>query len=456
MWRRNGKLILALIAGLGIFTSCKKETENVTATETPAPTQTPIAPSLNLKLKDSALFYARDIYLWYSQIPADFNAQSYENVDKVMQGIRAYSTEPGFTTAVDRWSFAYKQQDWDNVSSGVSQDFGLNIFFMADGDLRVRHVERESPAGRAGVRRGWRITKINGNTNITTANSDFIVKGVYQSSSSSFTFQKPDGSSIDLTLNGATYQEHPIVLDSVYTAGSKKVGYLVFNSFLGDTTEIYREFNRVFNRFQQHGINEVVVDLRYNGGGFVSVQEKLANYLVNASGNGNTMMIQSYNDKYNRYNSTTRFRKLGGLNLPRVFFIVSSNTASASELLINNLKPFMDVKVVGPSKTYGKPVGYFPIPVGDWYVFPVSFRTVNKNGEGNYFGGIPLNNTVADGIDKDWGDQNEAAFGFILNSFRNGSYRMSSHATIDPRIESINNTLDPNSFKGAIGSKRAF
>ena len=168
------------------------------------------------------------------------------------------------------------------------------------------------------------------------------------------------------------------------------------------------------------------------------------------------MMTQSFNDKYTRFNSTTRFTKLGGMNLSRIFFIVSNNTASASELLINNLKPFMDVKVVGPSKTYGKPVGYFPIPVGDWYVFPVSFRTVNKNGEGNYFGGIPLNNTVPDGIDKDWGDQNEAAFGFILNSFRNGTYRLSSQATIDPRIESINSTLDPASFKGAIGSKRVF
>jgi carboxyl-terminal processing protease len=445
---RNRKLALALVAGLGIFSACKKE---IAEQPVPAITTTPVTSVTGDKLKDSALLYARDLYLWYNQIPTTFNAQSLEDVNKVMQGIRAYSIEPGFTAPVDRWSFAYKQVDWDNLSSGISQDFGLNVFFMAEGDLRVRLVEKASPAGKAGVRRGWRITKINGNSTITTANSDIIVKGVYESNSTSFTFQKPDGSSVDLTLNAGTYQENPVILDSVYTTGTKKVGYLAFNSFLGDTTAIYRNFNRVFTSFQQQGVNEVVVDLRYNGGGYVSVQEKLASYLVNSAANGNIMMTQQFNDKYTRYNSTTRFTKLGGLNLNRVFFIVSKSTASASELLINNLKPYMDVKVVGPSKTYGKPVGFFPVPVGDWYVFPVSFRTINKNGEGNYFDGIPLNNQVNDGLDKDWGDQNEAALGFVLQSLKNGTYRLSNGATLDARIETINAGLDVNSFKGSIG-----
>ncbi len=446
----NRNIALALIAGLGIFSSCKKEIEG----DQPSVITPPTGPTAEEKLKDSTLLYARDIYMWYQQIPSGFNAQNYEDPDKIMKAIRAYSIEPGFSQPADRWSFAYKKQAWDNVSSGVSQDFGLNIFFLQEGDLRVRQVEAASPAGRAGIRRGWRITKINGNTNITTGNADFIVKGVYQSSSSSFTFTKPDGSSVDIILNGATYQDNPIILDSVYTAGSKKAGYLVFSSFLGDTTAIYNNFSRVFNKFQQQGVNEVIIDLRYNGGGYVTVQEKLANYLVNNSANGNVMMTQQFNDKYTQYNSTSRFSKLGSLNINRIFFIVSSNTASASELLINNLKPYMDVKIVGPSKTYGKPVGYFPIPVGDWYIFPVSFRTTNKNGEGNYFDGLPLNNQVADGIDKDWGDQNEAAFGSILQGFTNGTYKVSNNARLDPQLELINNTLEPKSFKGTIGSRR--
>ena len=80
----------------------------------------------------------------------------------------------------------------------------------------------------------------------------------------------------------------------------------------------------------------------------------------------------------------------------------------------------MDVQMVGPSKTYGKPVGFFPVPVGDWYIFPVSFRSTNKNGQGNYFNGMDLNNQIADGLDKDWGDVDRKLFAerFVKHYYR--------------------------------------
>lgn len=452
---RNVRLTLAFAAALAFLSSCKKTIEDQPATVTPPSTTVATTDS---KIKDSALLYARDLYLWYSQIPSTFNAQSYDDPNKIMEAIRAYSIEPGFTTAVDKWSFAYKQKDWDNLSSGISKDFGLNIFFRAADDLRVKLVERESPAGKAGIMRGWRITKINGSTDISTNNTDFIVKNVYESTSSNFTFQKPDGSAVDITLNAANYQEHPVILDSVYTVGAKKVGYFAFNSFLGDTAEIYSNFQRVFNRFASQNVQDVIVDLRYNGGGYVSVSEKLADYLVNASANGNIMMTQKYNDKYSKYNEVTYVHKLGLLKISRVFFIVSSNTASASELLINNLKPYLDVKLVGPTNTHGKPVGFFPVPVGDWYVFPVSFRTVNKNGEGNYFNGITADSKVADGLDKNWGDVNESCLSSALKFISSGSYRSAEVTDVynaNPVVEQSNALLDETSFKGAVAAGKS-
>jgi C-terminal processing protease CtpA/Prc len=372
-----------------------------------------------------------------------------------MKALRAYSVEPGFSQPVDRWSFAVKQQTWDNVSGGVSQDFGMNVFFRAENDLRVRMVEKTSPAGLAGVRRGWRITKINGNTNITTGNASFIINGVYESANTTFTFQRPDGSSVDLTLNAGSYLERPVHFDSVYTVNNKRVGYMVFNSFLGDTTQVYNDFNRVFNKFASANVTDVVVDLRYNGGGYVSMQEKLANYLINSAHNGSLMMKQMFNDKYSNFNSTAYFRKQGSLNVNRIFFIVSGSTASASELLINNLKPYMDVVLVGPSKTFGKPVGYFPIPIFDWYIFPVSFKTVNKNGEGNYYNGLALNVQAPDGLDKDWGDVNESAFGAILQGFNSGTYRMQApEIHLDPAVEKMNRRLDEPNFKGTVGKMK--
>jgi carboxyl-terminal processing protease len=437
-------LLLALL-----FTACKKEDSVTPGNLAPTPTDNTSAAD---KLKDSTLLYTKDIYLWHDKIPATFNARSYADPAAIMTAIRQYAIEPGFSSSVDRWSFAVNQQEWDNVSSGVAGDFGLNVFFRQEGDLRVRAVEKASPAGRAGVRRGWRITKINGSDNITTANANFIVQNVYQSSSTSFTFQKPDGSTVNLSLNAAYYQEDPVLLDSVYSVNGKKIGYFVFNSFLGDTTQIYNHFNRIANRFTSEGVQDVVVDLRYNGGGYVTVAKKLANYLAPASANGQVMMTQKYNNKYTSYNRTDNYSKLGSLNLNRIFFIVSNGTASASELLINSLKPYMDVVLLGPNKTHGKPVGYFPIPVGNWYIFPVSFFTVNKNGEGNYYGGMSLNNQSADGLDKDWGDVAETSFGSAVSFITTGAFRTSSGGISGQSAAVVtgNQALDATNFKGTI------
>ena len=445
---KTHEILLTLFAGIAILSSCKKDKVDSNGL--------PPAVTAADKMKDSVLAYSKDIYLWNTQIPANFNPRTFADPDKIMQALRAYSQEPGFSQPVDRWSFAMKKTDWDNLSSGITQDFGLNVFFYADGDLRVRYVEKASPAGKAGVRRGWRITKINGNTNITAANANFIIENVYNSNSTTFTFQKPDGTSSDLVLNAATYQEDPLFLDTVYTAGAKKIGYLVFNSFLGDTTQIYNSFQRIFNRFNTENVSDVIVDLRYNGGGYVSVQNKLANYLVNNTANGGLMMKQEFNQNNKIYNSSINFNKTGPLNLTKIFFIVSSSTASASELLINNLKPYMDVKLVGPSNTYGKPVGYFPIPVSDWYIFPVSFRSTNKSGQGNYFNGIILDKQVGDGLNKDWGDVDEASLASILKFINTGTFGFAGEipgtAAAGYKTASVQNgnlKLD-RTFKGAI------
>ena len=440
-------LLLAFVMGTLVLGACKK---NKGGDPNPNPPATD-------KIKDSALLVAKELYLWYTQIPGSFNAQSYADPDKIMTAIRAYSKEPGFTNAVDRWSFAYKQKDWDAVSSGSALDFGMSVFFRVEGDLRVKFIEKASPAGQAGIRRGWRITKINGNTNITTGNADFIVSAVFESPKTNFTFQKPDGSSVDIELTAKAYQENPVFLDSVYTAGTKKVGYLVFNSFLGDTTAVYNKFQQVFNRFSTENVTDVIVDLRYNGGGFVSMQAKLANYLVKSAANNTLMMTQSFNDKYAQYfNESLQFKKLGSLNPDNIYFIVSSNTASASELLINNLKPHMNVKLVGPSKTYGKPVGYFPYPVGDWYVFPVSFRSTNSQGVGNYFDGMALDNTVGDGLDKDWGDITESSLASVLKHISTGSFRLRAGETYQPNpiVDESNDILSSTEFKGTIDARR--
>jgi hypothetical protein len=404
---------------------------------------------------DTAVNYAREIYLWYNKIPATFDAHNFSDPNGVMEGIRAFSAEPGFSLPVDRWSFAMLRSEWEKLSTGIGGDFGMNVFFFTDNDLRVSYVERESPAGKAGIKRSWHIKQINGNGNITSTNAPAIIQSVYQSATGTFLFGRPNGADTTITLKASSYKEHPLLFDSVYTTGSSKTGYFVFNSFLGDTNEIKNEFVRIFDRFSSQNVQDVVVDLRYNGGGYVSVQNLLANYLVPAAGDHGVMLTEEFNDHYAAYNATEKFAKKGSLNLNRLFFIVSQNTASASELLINSLIPYMDVQLVGPKHTHGKPVGFYPIQVFDWYIFPVSFRTVNKNGEGNYFNGLPLDHQVVDGLDKNWGDAGETCLSAILNYINSGTYsRMAvteqQRAGLNEEVQFANTRLGEPKFKGMI------
>ncbi len=455
--------IAALFLGLA---ACKKDPV------TPDPPPTVDSTRLNTpenRMRDTAYWYSQDIYLWYDQLPTDqvFAARKYKTLNDIMMAIRPFSKEPANTgTPKDRWSFAIDKASWDNVSSGIEKDFGVNIFFLVQGDLRVRYVEKNSPADKAGVQRGWRITKINNITNITTDNANAIVEAVYYSAKSDFTFLKPDGNSTTISLESAQYQSNPILLDTVYHEAGKSIGYMVYNSFLGDQEATVASFDRIFNKFSSGNVKDVIVDLRYNGGGYVSLQAALANYLAPATANGKIMMMQQFNQKYSQYNDTLNFSKKGSLNPAKLIFIVSEATASASELLINNLKPFFsgsDFKIVGPRPSYGKPVGYFNIPVGDQYIFPVSFRSVNNVGVGNYYEGFVPDKVVGDGIDKNWGDLGEASlaaaykyivtggFGFVKTT---GTTLDASAGANRQEADAFNRKVDSERFHGMVDSRK--
>jgi carboxyl-terminal processing protease len=434
------RLMLILLSGFAMFTSCRKN-------DSSAPDNGTNNEDI---LKDSTLALTRDVYLWNTQIPSDFNARTYDGPSEIMTAIRKYSVEPGFADPVDHYSFAMKQNEWDNLSNGIVSDFGLNAFFFSDNDLRVRLVEEASPAGKAGIKRGWKFMKVAGSSDINSNNVDFLIDKIYNSATTDFTFEKPDGSTVDITLKSETYQENPVVLDSVYTAGARKAGYIVFNSFLGDTSMVMNELTNIFDKFVAENVTDVIVDLRYNGGGYVSVSEALADFLIKPSSNGSIMMTQQYNNNYSDLDEVTMFRKRGRLNVNNIFFVVTDNTASASELLINNLKPYMNVKLVGPESTYGKPVGFFPIPVGDWYIFPVSFRSTNGQNQGNYFDGIAVDQQVNDGLDKDWGDKDETALASVLSYIGTGSFTDGGlNSIVEPLNQDKNKRLNRN-FKGAI------
>ncbi len=257
----------------------------------------------------------------------------------------------------------------------------------------------------------------------------------------------------------------------------------------------------------------MIVDLRYNGGGYVSTATQIINILGPAAQTGNTMYTSYYNaylqglttaqrkasilakqpitddagklqpfkggvnDTYAtyadlNYSSTSadnieKFAKSGALNLSRVYFIVTNATASASELTINSLKPVMDVKLIGTT-TYGKPVGFFPIKIDKVDMYIPEFETKNQTGTGGYYAGLTVDKEAFEDLTKAWGDESETLLSYALLYAKTGSFvttaaktsSLSAQSTTMPtrlsvaELNLVSETLDQNSFKGMVKEPR--
>ncbi len=371
---------------------------------------------------DSAYLKTKDIYLWTERLPSvsSFKPRNSPDIYDVVARVRSYQP-------LDKWSFAETKEETQQSQQGSSTDFGFMVKFVpgSNTEIRVSYVYANSSAGLKGVKRSWRVNKINGkiiNRSIA-ADIDYINDIFFgDPESAQFEFIKPDGTVEVFSLQKTTYTLNTVLYSNVYLRGDRKIGYVVFNEF-SEAISVAELVNTISD-FQNQGVNEVIVDLRYNRGGFVSTQDTLANMLAPKSvGRGQKVMYTYvFNKKYTSWNESFKFYKVGNLDLTRIVFIVSPSSASASELLINNLSPVMNVKLIGETRTYGKPVGFFPIPVFQYNIFPVSFKTVNSVGNADFYGGFPVDKNVADDLIHDFGDQQEANLKEALYYFTNNSF----------------------------------
>jgi carboxyl-terminal processing protease len=399
-------LAIALISFVGLA-SCKKNTDAVITT-------TP-------ELRDSVYLYSQDIYLWSDNLPtvAVFKPLTYPTADSVMKKVRTYSP---FVNGKyqDRWSFVINKKTWDDLVSGNSTDTGAEYGFVADGDLRVKLVYSQSSAGMQGVKRGWRVLKFNG-VDATYANINQLNTELSKPSQSVL-FQKPDGTQQTLTLTSVAYKSDYVMNPKVFTINGNNVGYFAFDSFLGANSgqDTRNELDKIFADFRSKNVTELVLDLRYNGGGYGTVSSYLGSLIAPASAVGKVFASAVHNNKYSKYNSTDYFKSLtNSLKLSRVSIITTKGTASASEELINGLKPIMTVKLIG-NTTHGKPVGYYALPVMDSYVFPVALKNVNSVGFNDFFEGFTVDKFQTDDLTHDLGDPTEACLKTALNYIQTG------------------------------------
>ncbi len=480
------KVLIALISVLILFvTSCKKDITNNPA---PGGSDTTSVSQTDL-LKDSVYLYSKEIYLWHNVLPSyqAFNPRQYSGADDlksasaVMNAIR--KLQP-----LDRFSFVTTKETSAGLQTGANVDYGFFIkaayVDKADPIDSVRwfvtYVFNKSGAGLAGVNRGWYINKIN-NTPITNSQSSIdLLNEVFFGSitSASFEFVKPDGTTLAASLSKTSFISNSVLYDTVMNEGGKKTGYFVFKQFFG--TPSRTELNTVFNNFKSQAIDELIVDLRYNPGGSTATQDALADLIAPASANNQVMYKYIYNDSlqqgnfpllkrktgydntsFAEANNTQTFENTGGLHLNRVFFIVTGGTASASELLINNLKPYMDVKLIGDT-TYGKPVGFFPVDIFNYSIYPISFKTVNSAGNADYYTGFAPDNLAPDGVNKNWGDVTDPSLASALKYISTGSFRPALKSeqiykrqmTMQKQLEPANRLLENNHFNGMFIEKK--
>ncbi|MDP5138967.1 MAG: S41 family peptidase, partial [Spirosomaceae bacterium] len=186
-------------------------------------------------------------------------------------------------------------------------------------------------------------------------------------------------------------QTNPIQHYSIITEGSKKIGYLVYTQYLSQYDD---EMRKVFGEFKAAGVTELVLDLRFNGGGYISSATTLSSLIGRGVSSSKVCYRDEWNANITKQYSAASFTKYFqnepnsiGASLSRVFVLTSGSTASASELTMNNLLPYMEVIQIG-GNTYGKNVGSITIADDqkrwNWGMQPIVLKTVNANGTSDY------------------------------------------------------------------------
>jgi carboxyl-terminal processing protease len=339
----------------------------------------------NLSVNEYLYALMQDWYFWYQEIP-DVDPEDYATPYELLDAVRYLP--------IDVWSFVMTKEEYEQYFENAEYvGFGFSFQFDENEQMRVSFVYESSPMYEQGVERGWTILEVGGTAVTPASDLDALFGPDEVGIQKTFKMQDNSGTAADYTFIKEIIDIDTVFNENVFDVGGKKVGYFVFNNFIEKSLD---ELEETFGRMQDNGIEDLIIDLRYNGGGLIEVAKFLGSAIGGSPTVDEVFAQYIHNDRHSDENSNLYFIDSGyTLNLSRVFFITTQATASASELVINGLDPFMDVYLVG-DVTYGKPVGMYGWPYEDYVFFPVSFKTVNAEGYGDYYDGIAVDANAAD------------------------------------------------------------
>lgn len=366
------------------------------------------------KTKDTHWLYdiMNEWYLWYSEMaPVSSYKDYFATPEKFFNKLLYKGDKYSYIEVLDKETGT---RSIDAVSSyGI--DFVLYVNPVTNSQssterfARVLYVLPESPAAEAGIRRGQWISGIGGEK-LTSNNYTALINGPETTINISvLNYQNPDSlywETPDTLQLAASYHldDNPFFVDTVYHIEGKRIAYLMYNRFTtgpGDTpteTEYNAEMKQIFARFKQAAPTDFILDLRYNPGGYLSCAQVLASLLAPQRAFGQIFCSLEFNDKKSSENMSMLYEEglTGGanLNLSRIYVITSESTASASESIINGLRPAMgneSIILVG-TQTEGKNVASISFDKSAEYgliLHPIVARVYNGDGESDYANGFP-------------------------------------------------------------------
>ena len=342
-----------------------------------------------------------DIYFWYTELPAA-NPASFDSPEAYLDAVRYRPLDTTFSYITSRAANDAFFDDSAYVGFGFSTE-------LAGRELRILQVFPDSPASDAGLHRGARIISVDGRSVdelIADGSLDSAFGAAQEGVESAIEFVLRNGERHSARLAKRPVTIPTVSLTRVYEADGRRVGYIFFRNFVRPSNDA---LDAAFAQLTESGIDDLVLDMRYNGGGLVNVARHLASLIGGVRTRGQVFAQYVHNDRNIRRNQVLRFEETAsGPGLERLIVITTRASASASELVINALRPFIPVVIVG-DRTYGKPVGQYQIDFCDKMLAPVAFTLRNANGEGDYFDGLAPDCVAADDAERELGDAAEAS-----------------------------------------------
>lgn len=393
--------------------------------------------------------WSNQYYLWYNEIPNTYRMADFTNALDYFNVLKTPALTPSGQPK-DKYHFTYTTEEWEKLqNSGIDLGYGLTWKRNSATVPRtwlVAMVEPGSPAEAAGLRRGDMLLKVDGVDFVNGGGADQVNRinaGLFPETAGvahQFTLQR--GSTVfDVSMTGADVRIDPVKLVQVLDTPTGKVGYLSFETH-NQVSE--KELVDAFTTLKQAAVSDLVLDMRYNGGGLLYIASELSYMIAGPEQtNGKIFERPQYNDKtpqqqaipfrstaygFSSPNPVRAGTPLPYLGLKRVTVLTTSGTCSASEAVINGLRGAdVQVDVIG-STTCGKPYGFTPVPNCGTTYFSIEFKGVNNKGFGDFSDGLAPTCQVADDLSRPLGDRSEGLLAAALSYRETGTCPPASRA----------------------------